>query len=779
MKKGHLSIFTVVFSLFIFCCFETPLQSQLAARMPQASQMPLSSDEAIITPFTASNEDIVSVKMITEEKMLRPSKPFWAAFQFTIAPDWHLYWKNPGESGSAPVISWTLPDGFTVGDILWPFPTRYEIDDAVLYGYSKKMTLLASIYPPDTLEDGTRHTIKAEVQWLACSTLCVPGNAYFTTQVLASTRGTQLNLGASALFRQARRWLPITSGKTKAYYYDGAIEIEVQPSMALDTVKSVVFFPEEEGVIDLHVVPTWQVSEGGKRFSVRLSDPQLKGKKIQLPIKGVLVVKDADGAIVKSHAWNVSITSGSVSEAPVLQTFTQLPSSSVEHIEKLENDVWYRSFFDSMNSVDHSELFKIILFAFIGGLLLNFLPCVLPVISMKMLQLVGLRGEGRFVLLKHGLSYSLGVLVSFWSLVGLIFILQSFGKVVGWGFQLQEPLFVGALVLVLFILGLGMFGVFEFGTTFAATAGSWQASHAHSSLSASFLSGVLATFVASPCTGPLLGTAIGFAATLHPTFVFIVFSSLALGLASPFLLLAFIPGIVKLVPRPGRWLITFKELMGFLLMLTVLWLIWVLDAETLDSPPLTMLIVLFVVAFGVWIYGTWAALDRPKQTRRLAQCISFAVVVFGAYLLLSEIHKTRVGQKVGQAAVDTSAKPASKVIGKEWETFSQEKLDRLLQQKIPVFVAVTAKWCLTCQANHVILDMDRVEEAFVRYGVVKLVADWTTGDEAITKYLRSVGRNGVPLYAVYSPESPGVPLLLSEVVTPDMVIDALKQVSKK
>lgn len=765
MRKRNLSIVTA----FICCLLKMTVLSAFNSDMPQ---QPFSTDQAIVLPFTSSNEEIVSVKMFNEDKAVRPGKTFWTCFQFSMASDWHLYWENPGDVGAAPTILWTLPEGFTVGEPLWPFPERYEIDGAVVYGYEKQVMVLVPIVAPVDLLDGERVSIKAEVQWLACARTCVPGNAFFSFQLPVSTRSAQVNLSAVPLFRQARRWLPVEAKNSRAVYDKGIFEVEVFPNVPLEEIHNVSFFLEEKELLNTHIVPIWQVSDDGKQFVMQVKDDNLSGMQLPFPLKAVLVVKDGKKGALKNHAWQVSITPGAIEKQITQINYVKkvpvIERKAVEHIESLEKQIWYRKVLDSLTAISQSDFMKILFLAFVGGILLNVMPCVLPVISMKMLQLVELKNEKKVHIAKHALSYCLGVLVAFWVLAALIFVLQSVGQTVGWGFQLQEPLFVASLVLVLFILGLGLFGVFEFGITLSSkAAGIQDAIRANkTSSTTSFLSGVLATFVATPCTGPLLGSAIGFAAGVQPVFAFLIFSSLGLGMAFPFILLAFIPGVHKLIPRPGQWMVTFKELMGFFMMATVLWLIWVLDAETTGLSLLTMLITLLIVGLGTWVYGTWARFDRPKNTKIIASIIAAAVIFFGAYMLLSDVQATRgfKNHKSEKRVVESTS----------WQTFSKARLERLLEKKIPVFVAVSAKWCLTCHANHAILDMDSVEAAFKRYGVVKMIADWTNGDEEITKYLREHGRNGVPMYVVYSRDSDIQPVVLPELLTPELVISAVR-----
>jgi thiol:disulfide interchange protein DsbD len=711
-------------------------------------------DTTPLTPYTSSNEEIVSVSLFVEEKTVRPSSTLWACFQFHIAPEWHLYWKNPGDAGAGPTINWTLPEGFKVGEPLWPFPERFEIDSAVVFGYERQMLFLVPIYAPHDISEGSRLRFAADVQWLGCSTLCVPGNAQFAFQLPVSTGESQINQSAKNTFRQARMWLPVESKQAAVRVKDGMLEIEVQSLVPLRQIVSVHFFSEVPESVSTHARVKYNVSDIGKiTVQVPLEDAKL-------PIKGVLVVKDDGADGVKKHAWQISSQGSKGSEAS-----KQVSLSSNQQLEDLEKQVWYRRILQAISEFMHSELVKILLLAFAGGMILNIMPCVLPVVSIKMLHLVELKGSDRFFIAKHSLIYSAGVLVSFWALAGSIFVLQSFGKVVGWGFQLQNPYFVAVLVLVLFILALGMFGVFEFGIALSSTAGAVeQRFHTQKpSLLTSFFSGVLATFIASPCTGPLLGSAIGFTATVHPALSFVIFTALGIGMAFPFLLLAVFPGISKVIPRPGRWMITFKQVMGFFIVATVLWLVWVLDAQTQDLSLLSMLITLFIVSVGTWVYGTWGGYDRVKSTRTLARIIALALVIWGSYMLVMDIKRTKMGSSVKIALTD------------HWETFSQKKLDQLLQQKEAVFVAVTAKWCLTCQANHAVLETEKVQQAFMRYGVVKLLADWTNGDEEITRYLRSHGRNGVPFYAIYFRDSAKAPIILPELITPEMVVEALNK----
>jgi len=572
------------------------------------------------------------------------------------------------------------------------------------------------------------------------------------------------------------------------------LQIQLAQERALGHIQRVLFFPEQHGLLDPKLLPSWELSSNKRSLTVHVYSDALTSDRITFPLKGVLFVEVEGPLGQKRHAWNVTIPSMSAQPLPTGPSFekkylqTKTPAAPTgakvtnveEHLEALEAKVWYRTLLKDFSTFLHSDLLKILLLAFVGGMFLNLMPCVLPVISLKLLHFAELSGHSRMTVAKHGILYSFGVLISFWALAATIYGLQYTGKVVGWGFQLQEPVFVASLVIVLFILALSLFGVFEFGLTLSSSAGAWESSFRQRiplkseepSLTASFFSGVLATLVASPCTGPLLGTAVGFAATLQPTYSFAVFSALGLGMAFPFLLVSFFPGITKLFPKPGRWMVTFKQLMGFFLLATILWLVWVLDAQTQNLSNLSILLNLVIIGFGAWVYGTWGGLDRSRKVRQIGRLVALAFVIWGSWMFIGDVNMARSS---GAMKAKVSEKGPSQLVGGEWEEFSQPRLDRLRAAGVPVFVDVTAKWCLTCQANKLVLESDVVKEAFVKYGVAKMMADWTMNDENVTRYLRSVGRNGVPVYAVYGRIPNAPPTILPEVLTPDMVIEALKE----
>jgi len=423
---------------------------------------------------------------------------------------------------------------------------------------------------------------------------------------------------------------------------------------------------------------------------------------------------------------------------------------------------------------------SLLFLSFIGGLLLNVMPCVLPVISLKIFHLVTLVGKKRRVLIQHSLSFAGGILVTFWMLAVVASVLQTVGNKVGWGFHLQEPLFIASLILVLYIVALHLFGVFEFGTKVASIAGGLDSvineqSKIHKmmpSKSASFFSGVLSTFIATPCTGPLLGSALGFTATFDPLISFLVFTSLGIGMAFPYILIGFFPKTLQFLPKPGPWMATFKQFMGFLLIATLFWLLWVLEAQVKQVSLYVVMLSLFCTTIAFWVYGTWGRFDRKSLVRAFSKLTMVIILFFSGYMLFQEIQSAKARHPV----YNTSKKEAK---GSVWEPFSEERIRELREKKQPFFINFHAKWCMLCQANKLVIESQAVQDAFKKYGIVKIDADWTLGDEEITEMLHTLGRNGVPVYALYGRETDVEPLLLPEVITQDIVIEAIKKTMKK
>ncbi len=420
-----------------------------------------------------------------------------------------------------------------------------------------------------------------------------------------------------------------------------------------------------------------------------------------------------------------------------------------------------------LSFLEQNGIAMILFFAFLGGLILNCMPCVLPVISLKILSFIKLASQQRSKIFKHGAAFAAGVLTSFWILASILLLMQTYGRSLGWGFQLQEPLFVALLAAVLWILSLNLFGLFETGTSLSSLAGDAQSQAIRSRCGylSSFFSGTLATAVATPCTGPFLGPVVGFAVTASPLQAMLTFSFVGFGMAAPYLLLAAFPNLMVFLPKPGKWMVTFKQLMGFLMVATVLWLAWIFGAETSSMGLLVLLISFFLLAIGGWIYGKWGAPIQKQKVRYLSY-------IFTLFCGIAAVYTLTIASSFIEETTSSSSSQVADLDG--WEPFSLERIAALQEQGVPVFVDFTAKWCLICQVNHSVLTDAGVTKSFAARKVVKMKADWTKKDAQITQALQKYGRNAVPLYLFFSGNPGEEPQILPQLLTAQIINNALQ-----
>lgn len=677
----------------------------------------------------AAPQPNVHFALIPEKSSIQPGQPYWVVLDLNMANGWHTYWKNPGDAGMAPTVTWKLPPGYTATPIHWPTPQSFVVNDIVGYGYEKEVLLLVEIIPPTQLPE-QEIEIEASVQWLVCSDeQCVPGDEHAVLKVPVKNSHAQTFGQSKALFKKARQALPASVTEGSASLVGNQFEVKM-PLPANASAHNIHFYPEEQGVISpLEEVKLSTSSDGNKLcLLIKKSDADASS------IKGVVALRNQNdpSQIAYAAAIDFPIANAGVNTA-------LLPSDS-----------------------EVSGLGIALLLAFVGGIILNLMPCVLPVISLKILSFIKISGKDRRLIFKHGMAFSGGVLISFWILAAILIILQASGRSLGWGFQLQDPTFISLLAALLLVLSLSLFGVFEVNMAISSGQSSQKESHP---LTQSFGNGVLATLLATPCTGPFLGSAVGYALVAPAYETLLIFTSMGLGMTLPYLCLAAYPKLLKFLPKPGNWMVTFKELMGFPLLLTVVWLIWVFQAQT-NSIAVTLLLAGFwTLSLACWLYGKLSQTSKGTLMRWTTMALLVMSLIGSAGLIYSSTSQQILAIQ-SEASVGAS----------DWEPFSSERIADLHKKGIPVLVDFTAKWCLICQANHLVLSTTRVADKLAEQGVVKMKADWTKHDEAITQELRKHGRSGVPLYLLYDADPNSAPKVLPQVLSPDTVIQHLETI---
>jgi thiol:disulfide interchange protein DsbD len=672
----------------------------------------------------------VAASLVAETSSIAPGSKITLALRQVIEPGWHTYWINPGDSGLPTTIDWSLPPGFAAGQLAWPTPERIAYGPLVSYGYERELLLPVAIEAPATLVPGTNAVIKAHASWLACADICVPEESDLVLTLPVQAGPAAPDPRWAEAFAATRAAIPAANPFPAAIRTEAktvALSLATGDASKLDDI---AFFPDQPGVIDNEAPQKIETGAGG--LTLILARGELKAQPLTR-LSGVLAFRDrSTGGDGTRRAIAISVASDA---AP-------LPAATV-----------------SAPRVATGPGFAMaLLLAVAGGLVLNLMPCVLPVLSLKALALARHAEAAPRTVRLQGLAYAAGVLASFGLVAGALILLRAAGAGIGWGFQLQSPVFVTIMIYVLFAVALSLSGVFTFGDRLAGI-GNGLASRG--GYAGSFFTGALATLVATPCTAPFMATALGFALTQPWAMSLAVFEAVGVGLALPYLLLAFVPATRRLLPRPGAWMDRLKQFLAFPVYATAVWLVFVLSAESGTGGVTAALAGLVLIAFAAWLYETVRLGEGRLRPVALALA---ALAVMGALGL-----STLSGR--GMAA------PAGGVAGADglWQPFSQARLDALRGAGTPVFVDFTADWCITCKVNErIALDDPAVRRAFADRGVVALKGDWTRRDAEITRLLEANGRAGVPLYLFYPKTvpngGPADPVVLPQILTADAVL---------
>jgi thiol:disulfide interchange protein DsbD len=655
---------------------------------------------------------------------------------------WHSYWRNPGDSGIPTSLEWDLPAGFEAGEIQWPYPTRIERPPLASYGYEVEVLLPVEIRPPAELASGTTMTLAAQADWLICAEICYPATANVSVELTVSDRAPEPDRRWADAFAATRTRLPVQPegwAFSAREVSDGYV-LEVSPPPALEvSFPDPPFFADMEAVI-AHAAPQ-PVERSGEGYRIRLAVSEFsRGPPERL--EGVLLVGGpATDAPYTALAIAPEVVPGEATSEGTAATGAE-PGASQR----------------SIPSEEPLTLLLALAFAFVGGLLLNLMPCVLPVLSVKVLGFVEHGGTDPRGAFRHGSAYALGVLICFWMLAGALLLLRAGGQELGWGFQLQSPFFVAFMASLFFVLGLLFLGIVQVGVSLTRL-GSVGAGTSYRD---SLLTGILAVIVATPCTAPFMGAALGFALARPAFHGLAVFTALGIGMALPYIALSASPALLRRLPRPGPWMESLKQFLAFPLFATVVWLLWVFGNQTGVDGASLLLLALTLLGLAAWMLGRWGTPSRAGAGKRVIARATAALI-----LVLAGAAAWSGSRKVADA-------PGIR-LGSEWEAFSATRVEQLRWEGRPVFVDFTAAWCLTCQVNErVALGNAAVRQAFRERDVALLKADWTTRDPQITAALRSFGRSGVPLYVLYSADPEIPPRILPELLSVGVVLKALE-----
>ena len=661
----------------------------------------------------ATKPSPVKASLVTADASVQPGQPLTVALRLVHDAHWHTYWLNPG-TGLPTALKWNLPTGWTAGEIQWPAPLalKDKAGNTIGNGYEGELFLPVTLTPPANVTAGSSIELKASADWLMCAEICVPGGADVSLTLPVSTGtpkpdatyGEKIRATVASLPRADAAWKVTASRDAKN------LTLTITPTANSTAAPANLHVFSDDGLVAFDLPQTVKPNGQGGFTLVAPISPD-----------GPQNAKNLLGVLTTSTSW---VPGATLRGLRVDTTFVAAapPSTPI------------------------AQLLGTLVLAFLGGLVLNLMPCVFPVLGIKILGFVNQSGQDKKKVVLHGLVFALGVLLSFWSLAAVLAILRAGGQELGWGFQLQEPGFVFILAAVMLVFAMNMSGVFEFGLSATAVGADLQMK---SGFAGSFFTGVLATAVATPCSAPFLAPALGAALAVPTGESFVIFTAIAVGLSAPYLLLSLFPQAVKILPRPGAWMETFKQFMAFPLYGTVGALVWVLAGQ-LGDDSLMAILGLVTIALGIWVYGRWTAPGASAGRVRFGHAGLLALLLVGAWL--------------GWPA-------QSKVV---WEPWSPEAVTKLRAEKRIVYVDFTARWCATCQTNKkLVFGSADVLKIFADKKVATLRADWTNKDPRITAELAVYNRSAVPFNVIWLPGN-DAPVILPELLTPGSVLDVVK-----
>jgi thiol:disulfide interchange protein DsbD len=682
----------------------------------------------------------VCARLISEARGIVPGAPFWVGLEFDIKPGWHTYWRNPGDSGKPTSLAWTLPEGFTAGPILWTTPHRFELPPLVNFGFAGHALHLVRIEAPATLRPGTSVELHATASWLVCADVCIPESTSLVLKLpVAAEAG--IDSAQAAIFAAARRELPVAApAATEARLQDGQLVLSLGAAWGerLAHITALEFFPYDDGAIDYGAPQRLTRTGTGLELAIKAGDsPGTDGV-----VRGLLLAHEQDGGSAVAVPLEISATLATPATPVTPAAGVAAPTSGAAT----------------------PGFAMLLLLSVGGGLILNLMPCVFPVLSIKAIGLVEQARRHPAAVRTKGLVFAAGVISSMLALAVVLLALRAGGEQIGWGFQLQSPLFVTLMVYLLLGVGLNLSGVFEVG---GSLAGVGDGLTQGDSYRASYFTGVLTTLVATPCTAPFMAAAVGAALTQSTGSALAIFAALGAGLSLPYLCLSFAPWLRRALPRPGPWMDTLKQLFAFPMYASAAWLLWVLAQQT-PAGLAGALAGVVLVGLAAW------AFQRSQRPGLGARRVATATAVLALILAIAlPVQVARTGAAIAAPTGATTGSAHTDADG--WQAYDAAQVAALAGAGRPVLVNFTASWCLTCLVNERNAFADPAVEALFRAkGVALVKGDWTNRDPAITAALSAFGRAGVPLYVIYN-ATPGShePVVLPQLLSAGIVRDAL------
>ena len=766
---------------------------------PSASQRPKNGD---------GSAHQLEAHLLTDVSTVKPGDTFRVGLKLDQDEHWHTYWKSPGEIGLPTDITLGLPDGFVQepmgvlqGGHEYPVPQRFEDPEAgiISAGYEDEVLQISTVTVPADAAPG-EHPITMDAGWLICKTSCIPGSVTLSSTVTVADTTSPSPFASTFDHYQAQHPVDPATVKSVAFEavmnqtavraYD-AVEFAILVTPTGDakladpaSVDLPAFFPYasmsawylERPVVEflddgrllvklkgeaIAETPVENDRVGGL-FQLKVGEEWVRTE-VTIPVKWL-----PEGATIEktsSPLFDLGSTETTTEEgtsAP--EGGTDATDASPSNTSSDDAGPKIRSVLPAGDAPADQSFLQMLLFAFLGGAILNIMPCVFPVLTIKLFGLVSHAADDPAAQKRSGLAYTAGIVVSFWALAAGVLLLKTGASGAGWGFQMQSPTYIAVLTAIVFAFGLSMFGVFEIPAIGADAASDAQQK---SGIAGDFFNGVFATLVATPCTAPFLGPAIGFAFTLSAPFIVLFFTMVGLGLAAPFLLVAFVPALYRLLPQPGAWMETFKQFMGFTMMATAVWLVDILSAQIGTDGAIGFLAFLTTVGLGCWIFGTWGGLGERGWRQIEAAVVAVTVIAFGAWMFVDLSFAPAEICDDGSLSIGEQLDFSEEV---PWQGFSERRVAELDGNTI--FIDFTADWCLSCKVNEqTVLETQDVRDAFKKFGVVPLQGDYTRQDPVIAKWLTRFQRPGVPFYLVITETGEYIPL--PEVLTKQMVIDAI------